>query len=67
MIAAAVRKYKLLPALGNSCSPCGNESSRHVPRTKLPSLSSLSMNPGGQYTKDSVVRRKLWSAIAAFV
>ena len=37
------------------------------PRRTLPSPSSPFTKPGGQYTKDSVVRKKLCRAIAAFV
>ena len=42
-------------------------SSLQCPRRTLPSPSSSSTKPGGQYTKDSVVRKELCRAIAVFV
>ena len=37
------------------------------PSTTFPAPSSASVNPGGQYTSDSVVRRKLCNAVAALM
>ena len=41
-------------------------SSLQLPLSMFPSPSSPSTYPGGQYTDDSVHRRKLWRATAAF-
>ena len=41
--------------------------SLQLPLTRFPSPSSPSTNPGGQYTVDSVVLKKLCRAIAALV
>ena len=41
--------------------------SLQLPGIQFPMPSSLFTNPGGQYSEDSVVLRKLWSAIAALV